>query len=380
MTTIYLIRHAEAEGNLYRRIHGQYDSIITERGKKQIAQLEKRFADVPVDFVYSSDLFRARATAGAVTARGLPLSATARLREVAMGVWEDRTWGEVERFEPQQLDYFNNDPSRWTVEGCEDFDSLQCRLTGAILDIAARHDGKTAAIVSHGTAIRAFVCGIYGVPPQEISRIKHYDNTAVTLLRIGNGNIDIEYAGDNSHLTEELSTFAHQKWWRENTTFDSSNLRFEPFSLENDAARYLEFRRDGGETGYGAAEGRESYWLERAHRHAAAHPRALSLALIYDTPAGLVELDVESGADEKAGVIDFFYMLPEHRRTGIAVQLLGQAVSVYRPLGREKLRMTVNALNEQTLGFCTKYGFEKTGEYTGDGGRYIVLELDITVR
>ena len=25
MTQIYLVRHAEAEGNLYRRIHGHYD-------------------------------------------------------------------------------------------------------------------------------------------------------------------------------------------------------------------------------------------------------------------------------------------------------------------------------------------------------------------
>ena len=29
MTTIYLIRHAEAEGNLYRRAHGWYNSTIT---------------------------------------------------------------------------------------------------------------------------------------------------------------------------------------------------------------------------------------------------------------------------------------------------------------------------------------------------------------
>ena len=36
MTTIYLIRHAEAEGNIYRRIHGQYDGRITPRGYKQI--------------------------------------------------------------------------------------------------------------------------------------------------------------------------------------------------------------------------------------------------------------------------------------------------------------------------------------------------------
>ena len=30
MTTIYLVRHAEAEGNLYRRIHGWYDALITD--------------------------------------------------------------------------------------------------------------------------------------------------------------------------------------------------------------------------------------------------------------------------------------------------------------------------------------------------------------
>ena len=45
MTTIYLIRHAEAEGNLYRRAHGWYNSTITDRGYRQIAALAKRFAD-----------------------------------------------------------------------------------------------------------------------------------------------------------------------------------------------------------------------------------------------------------------------------------------------------------------------------------------------
>ena len=33
MTTIYLIRHAEAEGNRYRRAHGWYNSTITDRPK-----------------------------------------------------------------------------------------------------------------------------------------------------------------------------------------------------------------------------------------------------------------------------------------------------------------------------------------------------------
>ena len=42
MTTIYLVRHAEAEGNLYRLVHGWYNSLITENGYRQIAALEER--------------------------------------------------------------------------------------------------------------------------------------------------------------------------------------------------------------------------------------------------------------------------------------------------------------------------------------------------
>lgn len=380
MTTVYLIRHAEAEGNLYRRIHGQYDSLITTRGTKQIAELEKRFANVRVDVVYSSDLLRARETAGAIhKSKDLELVLSQQLREVSMGAWEDLTWGEVERFEPEQLEHFNNNPAFWKVDGCEDFYSLQKRLTSAIHSIAAKHEGKTVAVVSHGSAIRTYLSGALNIPPQEIMRIPHSDNTAVTLLRIENGNVTVEYQGDNSHLPEEISTFAHQKWWRENTTFDSSNLRFTPFDLKNDAARYLAYRRDAWEPVYGA-EPPPVNWFCNAVLNAQAHSRAVSLALICDTPAGMIELDTKRGSDEGAGIIEFFYMEHAHRRAGIAVQLLGQAVSVFRSLGREKIRMSVSKRNEQTLRFCERYGFNKAGEYDGIGGRHVIFEMDIKVK
>ena len=46
MTTVYIIRHAEAEGNLYRRVHGWYDSKLTEQGMMQVEALKKRFENV----------------------------------------------------------------------------------------------------------------------------------------------------------------------------------------------------------------------------------------------------------------------------------------------------------------------------------------------
>ena len=86
MTTIYLIRHAEAEGNLYRRVHGWYDSLITENGYRQIAALEERFRDIHIDAVYSSDLFRTRTTARAIyRSKNLPLRTHPGLRELNLG-------------------------------------------------------------------------------------------------------------------------------------------------------------------------------------------------------------------------------------------------------------------------------------------------------
>ena len=49
MTTIYLIRHAEAEGNLYRIAQGQDNSNLTDRGWRQVRALEERFKNVQID-------------------------------------------------------------------------------------------------------------------------------------------------------------------------------------------------------------------------------------------------------------------------------------------------------------------------------------------
>ena len=87
MTLIYMVRHAEAEGNLYRRAHGQYDSSLTPKGLRQLDALAERFRDTAVDALYSSDLRRTMATAAAVARYhpGLELQPDPRLREVDLG-------------------------------------------------------------------------------------------------------------------------------------------------------------------------------------------------------------------------------------------------------------------------------------------------------
>lgn len=64
-TKIFLVRHAEAEGNLFRVAHGQYDSVITPQGYRQLAYLRERFRNEHLDAVYGSDLTRTHTTASA---------------------------------------------------------------------------------------------------------------------------------------------------------------------------------------------------------------------------------------------------------------------------------------------------------------------------
>ena len=200
MTTLYLIRHAEAEGNLYRRIHGQYNSLITDNGYRQIRALQERFADVPIDAVYSSDLFRTMTTARAIyVPKGLPLQTRSDLRELNMGEWEDRSWAGIDRANKEMMGLFSATSPDFRAPGGESFPEVRRRGTAALLDIAAKHPNGTVAVFAHGTFIRNTVAEFLGIGPENMKKMGHSDNTAVSLLEIENGKVHVVYMDDNSH-------------------------------------------------------------------------------------------------------------------------------------------------------------------------------------
>ena len=142
MTCIYLIRHAEAEGNLYRIVQGQGNSNLTTRGWRQVAALEKRFSAIPVDAVYASDLYRTCATATAIyRPKGLPLQRRRDLREIYVGDWEQQTWGDIARTQPQQLEWFTHQLHRWHISGAETPQEVLKRVREAVFSIAAENLG-----------------------------------------------------------------------------------------------------------------------------------------------------------------------------------------------------------------------------------------------
>ena len=101
MTRIYLIRHAQSEGNLYRRVLGWYDGHVTGLGRKQITALEDRFRDISVQAVYSSDLSRAQETAQAIALpKNLELHPDPAFREIHLGELTNIPYGDFTYHHP----------------------------------------------------------------------------------------------------------------------------------------------------------------------------------------------------------------------------------------------------------------------------------------
>ena len=281
MTKIYLIRHAEAEGNIYRRFHGQYDSMITRNGLRQIAALRERFRNVPVDACYASDLFRTRKTAEAIyLAKDLPLYTDRRFREIAAGIWEDLTFGYLENFEMKRMAYFRSKSPLWDIEGAENFDKIPERFFAALKEIGERHDGQSVCVVSHCCMLMRAEKELLGG-----AEVPFCDNTAVTLLEYENGNFRINYLNDNSHLPQVISTFSRQKWLHRGGDMRDYNLYFE-------------------QTDEGAWDAMQS-----------------------GNCIGHVAVDL------KSGMLTELFLQEDKRDTALGPQLLGQAISVLRNRG-----------------------------------------------
>lgn len=379
MTTIYLIRHAQADGNLYRRCQAWYDGLITPVGYRQIAALERRFLDTKFDAVYSSDLFRTMTTAQAICRpHGLPLHTDPMLREVGAGCWEDKPWGELLQTDRDELLAFWRCDPDWQVAGSETFPTAQARFDRAVRRIAEAHPNQTIAIFAHGCIIRAALAHWFGFSPAQIRLIPHGDNSSVSKLTYSGDQINICRYNDASHLSGELAHAPHPAAQSDEETaekIERGSLYFRPFDFSREQGVYLEARRNAWQFSHGTQEGFDGpAFLAAALSCSQYATDSVLMAMLAGKPAGILQMDLQAEAGLGVGRIPFVYMRPEIREHGLGVQLLGQAVSTYRALGRQYLRLRCAPENEYAQHFYQKYGFYKIGEEAGGIGHLDTLE------
>ena len=198
---LWLIRHGETDWNAARRIQGQTDVPLNERGIKQAKRLAERFSAQQFGAVYASDSERAHHTAK--IAVGGPIHADKRLREVHFGTLEGKTRPELSEAERRALLAYRTGDGSERLPGGESQNDVRERVQAWLKTLPS--SGHIAAF-SHGGTIRALVLSILEVPQSERWHVV-FGNTSVTKVRFGPERTLIQTLGDTSHLetmTEEL--------------------------------------------------------------------------------------------------------------------------------------------------------------------------------
>lgn len=102
-TTIYIVRHGQADFNLRQIIGGTLDpNPLTAKGEEQARKLGEKFRNIKIDKIYSSDLLRAQKTAAIIASmKNLPVKTNSLLREQSWGILQGKTFDKAKKEYPE---------------------------------------------------------------------------------------------------------------------------------------------------------------------------------------------------------------------------------------------------------------------------------------
>jgi len=178
MKEIYLLRHAQSEGNKLGLFQGNLDFPLSEEGKKQALQTAELLKKFHFEVIYTSPQRRALETAKLIAERlNLPLKVDERLKEISYGILEGRKHSEVENWEPYQK--WLEDPVKNPLEGVDNLFEVQKR----VLEFLKELSEEKVLVVTHGGIVRVALCTVANIPLNSIWRFS-VGNCSLTKLEI----------------------------------------------------------------------------------------------------------------------------------------------------------------------------------------------------
>jgi len=203
-TRILAIRHGETAWNVDTRIQGHLDIPLNETGRWQAERLARALAARDtIHAVYSSDLQRAHATAQAIAAAtGAPLATHTGLRERGFGVFEGKTYVEIEQTWPEESEHWRKRTPHWAPAGGESLLQVRERITRTLHELAARHPGEQIVLVAHGGVMDQLYRAATGQDLQA-PRTWQLGNTAVNRLLWTPEGLSLVGWADTSHLEDD---------------------------------------------------------------------------------------------------------------------------------------------------------------------------------
>jgi len=205
MTELILIRHGETDWNREHRFQGQIDVPLNASGLAQAERLAERLAAETLDALVCSDLLRARQTA-APAAQRLLLEPDPQpgLREQGFGVLEGLALPEIlERYPAEWTAWRRHDPD-YALPGGEAVREFHARVLAALRELAARHAGRTLAVVTHGGVLDMVYRTAHGLPLSG-PRTCPIPNAGLNRLRVLGASIEVVSWAEDAHVADLLT-------------------------------------------------------------------------------------------------------------------------------------------------------------------------------
>lgn len=158
ITTLYIVRHGESEGNVQGDIFGA-DSPLTPRGVQQAQALSLIFGSITLHHVYASRLKRAHKTAQIIAdKKSLSVSLHDGLRERFFGSLEGKTGAYIKKHHKDTYERFNfismKEQMSWRmVPDMESYEEVLKRVLNSLDQITLIHKGKTVLLASHANVM-----------------------------------------------------------------------------------------------------------------------------------------------------------------------------------------------------------------------------------
>jgi len=212
MTRIFLIRHAESEWNRVGKIQGQSDPGLTEEGLIHAKCLAHQLKQESIEIIYTSHLKRAKGTARVLSdALKVPVIEDKGLAEIRFGVWEGKTYDEINKLYRGDYDKWLKASSKVSIPGAEELSEFRQRAKKSFEAILKKDNGKNIAVVTHGGIIRSIVASILKAELDNLILALTVTDTAVTLIEYTE-EPRIIYINNTSHLLDVESRLSPEGW------------------------------------------------------------------------------------------------------------------------------------------------------------------------
>lgn len=197
-TRLYLVRHAQSEGNRGEYTGPDDDPPLSEVGSEQARRLAERFARQRVDAVYSSALRRTQETARAIAgAVNLKVRTLDDLREVDLGQAQ-RDFDTYSEDEARAVrDRVARQPTWDSFPGSEGSATARRRIVAAMDSIVRECGGERVAVVAHAAVIQTYVSHVLGL---ERDFVFYPFNAGITSIRAQGDRRVIWRLNDVAHL------------------------------------------------------------------------------------------------------------------------------------------------------------------------------------